>query len=142
MRLISCLAYRVYNVSRLEERASAPFPSFSSSSFSHFSSPLVGFLHSRFSFIFLRHVLEMFSFTRMISSVSAALVVASVSSVLAAPIQSNVTTSLVSRATIPSPAFVIYSDKFVSGVLPPATQLAVSPILLVLSGIHFTDMTL
>ncbi|KAI0794033.1 glycoside hydrolase [Fomes fomentarius] len=66
----------------------------------------------------------MFSFTRMISSVSAALAVASVSSVLAAPIQSNVTTSLVSRATIPSPAFVIYSDKFVSGVLPPATQLA------------------
>ena len=69
----------------------------------------------------------MFSFTRMITSVSAALALASVSSVLAAPVHSS-GTSLVSRATIPSPAFVIYSDKFVSAdVLPPAAQLAVSP---------------
>ena len=90
---------------------------------SHSSSPLVGFLHPRpFTF----NVLEMFSFTRMVSSVSAALALASVSSVLAAPVHNNVS-PLVSRATAPSPAFVIYTDKFVSGdVLPPATQLAVS----------------
>ena len=68
----------------------------------------------------------MFSFNRMITSVTAALALASVSNVLAAPIHSNVT-SLVSRATIPSPAFVIYTDKFVSAdVLPPVAQLAVS----------------
>ncbi len=68
----------------------------------------------------------MFSFTRMISSVSAALALASVSSVLAVPINTNVT-PLVARATAPSPAFVVYTDKFVSAdVLPPAAQLAVS----------------
>ncbi|KAI0749845.1 glycoside hydrolase superfamily [Daedaleopsis nitida] len=67
----------------------------------------------------------MFSFNRMITSVSAALALASMSNVLAAPIHSNVTVSLVSRATIPSPAFVIYSDKFVSAdVLPPVAQVA------------------
>ncbi|RDX48223.1 glycoside hydrolase [Lentinus brumalis] len=60
----------------------------------------------------------------MISSVSAALALASVSSVLAAPVLNNVS-PLVSRATAPSPAFVIYTDKFVSAdVLPPAAQLA------------------
>lgn len=68
----------------------------------------------------------MFSFTRMISSVSAALALASVSSVLAVPINNNVT-PLVSRATAPTPAFVVYSDRFISGdVLPTADQLAVS----------------
>ena len=62
----------------------------------------------------------MFSFARMISSVSAALALASVSSVLAAP------APLVARSAAPSPAFVIYTDRFVSGdVLPPATELAV-----------------
>ncbi|KAI8974525.1 glycoside hydrolase [Trametes punicea] len=60
----------------------------------------------------------------MISSVFAALALASVSSVLAVPVN-NGASSLVSRATAPSPAFVIYTDKFVSAdVLPPATQLA------------------
>ncbi|KAI0820329.1 glycoside hydrolase [Trametes gibbosa] len=60
----------------------------------------------------------------MISSVSAALALASVSSVLAVPVANNVS-PLVSRATAPSPAFVIYTDKFVSSdVLPPATSLA------------------
>ncbi|TBU36066.1 glycoside hydrolase [Dichomitus squalens] len=55
----------------------------------------------------------------MISSVSVALALASVSSVLAAP------APLVARSAAPSPAFVIYTDKFVSAdVLPPATQLA------------------
>ncbi|KAH9856027.1 glycoside hydrolase [Lenzites betulinus] len=65
----------------------------------------------------------MFSFTRMIASVSAALALASVSSVLAVPI--NNASPLVSRATVPSSAFVVYTDKFVSAdVLPPATSLA------------------
>ena len=67
----------------------------------------------------------MFSTYRMISSVSAALALASVTSILAVP--ASEAASLVSRATsIPSPAFVVYTDK--SGdanVLPPATQLAV-----------------
>lgn len=68
----------------------------------------------------------MFSFTRMISSVSAALALASVSSVLAVPINNNVT-PLVSRATAPTPAFVVYSDRFISGdVLPTADQVVVS----------------
>ena len=72
------------------------------------------------------HVLEMFSFTRMISSVSAALALASVSSVLAVPIQTDVS-SLSARATAPTSAFVVYTDKFVSAdVLPAATDLAVS----------------
>ena len=66
----------------------------------------------------------MFS-SRMISSVSVALALASVSSVLAVPVPEAA--SLVSRATsIPSPAFVVYTDKFVdASVLPAATQLAV-----------------
>ncbi|KAI0665668.1 chitinase [Trametes maxima] len=60
----------------------------------------------------------------MISSVSAALALASVSSVLAAPVNTNVS-PLVSRAVAPTPAFVVYTDRFVSAeVLPPATQLA------------------
>ncbi|KAI0759992.1 chitinase [Trametes elegans] len=60
----------------------------------------------------------MFS-TRMISSVSAALALASVSSVFAVPFHSNAS-PLVSRSTAPSPAFVVYTDKFVSAeVLPP-----------------------
>ena len=100
------------------------------------SSPLVGFLHPRpFTF----DVLEMFSFTRMVSSVSAALALASVSSVLAAPVHNNVS-PLVSRATAPSPTFVIYTDKFVSAdVLPPATQLAVSVTVLSRLGFVTTD---
>ena len=65
----------------------------------------------------------MFSPSRMITSVSVALALASVSSVLAAP------APLVARSAAPSPAFVIYTDKFVSAdVLPPATQLAVSSV--------------
>ncbi|KAM5534681.1 hypothetical protein V8D89_011693 [Ganoderma adspersum] len=60
----------------------------------------------------------MFSFTRMIVSVSAALALVSVDSVLAAP------TNLEARAAaVPSPAFVIYTDKFVSAdVLPPVDK--------------------
>ena len=88
-----------------------------------FSSPLVGFfLH----FVTPScHVLAMFSFSRMITSVSAALALASVSSVLAVPISTKAA-PLVARATIPSPAFVVYTDRFVSAeVLPPASELAV-----------------
>ena len=68
----------------------------------------------------------MFSVSRMITSVSAALALASVSSVLAVPVPEA--SHLVSRATsIPSPAFVVYTDRFVdANVLPPAAQLAVS----------------
>ncbi|CDO76422.1 Glycoside Hydrolase Family 18 protein [Trametes cinnabarina] len=67
----------------------------------------------------------MFSSTRMIFSVSAALALASLSSVFAVPVANTGVSSLVSRATAPSPAFVVYTDKFVSAdVLPPATQLA------------------
>ncbi|KAI0827878.1 chitinase [Trametes gibbosa] len=65
----------------------------------------------------------MSSFTRMIASVSAALALASVSSVLAIPINNNAS-PLVSRATAPSPAFVVYTDKFISAdILPPASSL-------------------
>ena len=68
----------------------------------------------------------MFSFSRMITSVSAALALASVSSVLAVPVPEGA--SLAARASaIPSPAFVVYTDAFVgASVLPAATDLAVS----------------
>ena len=67
----------------------------------------------------------MFS-SRMITSVSAALALASLSSVMAVPVPGPA--PLASRAvSIPSPAFVTYSDKFVDqNVLPPASELAVS----------------
>ena len=66
------------------------------------------------------------SFSRMISSVAAALALASMNNVLAVPVPEAA--SLVSRAvSIPSPAFVVYTDRFVdANVLPAATQLAVS----------------
>lgn len=69
----------------------------------------------------------MFSFSRMITSVSAALALASVSSVLAVPVP-NQAAPLASRAvSIPSPAFVVYTDRFVSAdVLPPVNQVKVS----------------
>ncbi|KAI8974523.1 glycoside hydrolase [Trametes punicea] len=61
----------------------------------------------------------------MIAFLSAALALASVSSVLAVPLSNNGVSSPVFRTKAPSPAFVIYTDKFVSAdVLPPATQLA------------------
>ena len=66
----------------------------------------------------------MFPFTRMIVSVSAALALVSVDSVLAAP------TNLEARASaVPSPAFVIYTDKFVSAdVLPPVDKVTASTV--------------
>ena len=90
-----------------------------------FSSPLVGFSSSSFT-LFILHVLAMFSLPRMISSVSVALVLVSVSSVFAVPVPEAA--PLTSRANaIPSPAFVVYTDRFVdANVLPPATSLAVS----------------
>ena len=67
----------------------------------------------------------MFSFTRMIVSVSVALALTSTTGVLAVPVPEDVT--LVARASaVPSPAFVVYTDAFVEGVLPPASKLAVS----------------
>ena len=69
----------------------------------------------------------MFS-SRMIASVSAALALASLSSVMAVPVPGPAPLASSSRAvSIPSPAFVTYSDKFVDqNVLPPASELAVS----------------
>lgn len=62
----------------------------------------------------------------MITSASVALAMASVSSVIAVPI-SKQASPLVARATIPTPAFVVYTDRFVSAdVLPPVAELAVS----------------
>ncbi len=79
----------------------------------------------RIRFFLCHETPAMFSFSRMITSVSAALALASVSSVLAVPIAKQAA-PLVSRATIPSPAFVIYTDRFVSAdVLPPVAELAV-----------------
>ena len=80
---------------------------------------------------FIINVPEMFSFTRMIVSVSAALALVSVDSVLAAP------TNLEARASaVPSPAFVIYTDKFVSAdVLPPVDKVKVRTVHLLYS--HF-----
>ncbi|KAI0757532.1 chitinase [Daedaleopsis nitida] len=59
----------------------------------------------------------------MITSVSAALALASVTSVVAVPIKQ---TAPVARAvSIPSPAFVIYTDRFVAAdILPPVADLA------------------
>ncbi|KAI0629140.1 glycoside hydrolase [Trametes polyzona] len=67
----------------------------------------------------------MFTFTRLIASVSVALAVSSVMTVVAVPIDTDVS-PLVARGTkAPSPAFVIYTDRFVSNdVLPPASELA------------------
>ncbi|KAL1943054.1 hypothetical protein VTO73DRAFT_4725 [Trametes versicolor] len=67
----------------------------------------------------------MFSFTRMISSVYIALALASVTSVIAVPVATDGSHLEARAVKAPSPAFVIYTDKFVSAdVLPPASQLA------------------
>ena len=70
----------------------------------------------------------MFTFARMITSILAALTLASVSSVVvAAPAPADGDVSALSaRAVAPSSRFVIYSDNWVTGVLPPASQLKVS----------------
>ena len=67
----------------------------------------------------------MFSYTRMITAVFAALALASTSFAAPAPIDGDVS-SLSARAVAPTSRFVIYSDNWVTGVLPPATQLRVS----------------
>ena len=81
----------------------------------------------------------MFSSTRMITAVFAALALASTGYAAPAPADGDVS-SLSARAVAPTSRFVIYSDNFVSGVLPPATQLKVSdPFILAilsLSSIH------
>ena len=69
------------------------------------------------------NVLEMFSFARMITSVSAALALASINSVLAAPTPD---VSPLAARGVPASRFVIYSDNWVTGALPAASALAVS----------------
>ncbi|PIL32398.1 hypothetical protein GSI_05644 [Ganoderma sinense ZZ0214-1] len=63
----------------------------------------------------------MFSFARMITSVTAALALASINSVLAAPTPD---VSPLAARGVPSSRFVIYSDNWVTGALPAATALA------------------
>ncbi|PIL32409.1 hypothetical protein GSI_05655 [Ganoderma sinense ZZ0214-1] len=63
----------------------------------------------------------MFSFTRMITSVTAALALASINSVLAAPTPDM---SPLAARGVPTSRFVIYSDNWVTGALPAATALA------------------
>ena len=76
----------------------------------------------------------MFSFTRMITSVSAALVLVSINSVLAAPapLDGNIS-ALSSRDVAPASRFVIYSDNWVTGALPAASALDVSAICMLTS---------
>ena len=116
-------------------RNSSPRSSFATFVFA-FSSPLVGF--SLFSSStptpffccssYLYHnVPEMFSSTRMITAVFAALALASTGFAAPAPADGDVS-SLSARAVAPTSRFVIYSDNWVTGVLPPATQLKVSVI--------------
>ena len=69
----------------------------------------------------------MFSSARMISAVFAALALASTGFAAPAPADGDVS-SLSARAVAPTSRFVIYSDNWVTGVLPPATQLKVSVI--------------
>ncbi|KAI1792601.1 glycoside hydrolase [Ganoderma leucocontextum] len=68
----------------------------------------------------------MFSPARMITSITIALALASTGNVLVAaapaPADGDVS-SLSARAVAPTSRFVIYSDNFVTDVLPPATQL-------------------
>ncbi|KAM5537760.1 hypothetical protein V8D89_008528 [Ganoderma adspersum] len=64
----------------------------------------------------------MFSSTRMITAVFAALALASTGFAAPAPVDGDVS-SLSARAVAPTSRFVIYSDNWVTGVLPPATQL-------------------
>ena len=69
----------------------------------------------------------MFTFARMITSILAALTLASVSSVVvAAPAPADGDVSALSaRAVAPSSRFVIYSDNWVTGALPSASTLKV-----------------
>ena len=66
----------------------------------------------------------MFSSTRMITAVFAALALASSGYAAPAPADGDVS-NLSARAVAPSSRFVIYSDNWVTGVLPPASQLKV-----------------
>ena len=66
----------------------------------------------------------MFSSTRMITTVFAALALASTGFAAPAPADGDVS-ALSARAVAPTSRFVIYSDNWVTGVLPPASQLRV-----------------
>ena len=70
----------------------------------------------------------MFSFAHMITSILAALTLASVSSIVVAapaPADGDIST-LAARDIAPSTRFVIYSDNWVTGALPSASTLKVS----------------
>ena len=69
----------------------------------------------------------MFSSTRMITAVFAALALASTGFAAPAPADGDVS-NLSARAVAPTSRFVIYSDNWVTGVLPPASQLKVSSV--------------
>ena len=70
------------------------------------------------------NVLEMFS-PRMITSILAALALASMSTAAPAPADGDVS-ALSSRTVAPASRFVIYSDNWVTGALPAASALKVS----------------
>ncbi len=67
----------------------------------------------------------MFASARMITSILAALTLASVSIAAPAPADGEIS-SLSARAVAPASRFVIYSDNWVTGVLPAASALKVS----------------
>ena len=71
----------------------------------------------------------MFSSTRMITFASAALALASLNGVLAAPAPLDGDISAISsREVAPASRFVIYSDNWVTGGLPAASALDVSAV--------------
>ena len=71
----------------------------------------------------------MFSSTRMITFASAALALASINGVLAAPAPLDGDISAISsREVAPASRFVIYSDNWVTGGLPAASALDVSTV--------------
>ena len=86
--------------------------------------------YSLFLFILLYDALEMSFFARMITSILAALTLASISSIVVAapaPADGDVST-LSARDIAPSTRFVIYSDNWVTGALPSASTLKVSAV--------------
>ena len=70
------------------------------------------------------NVPEMFSSTRMITAVFAALALASTTYAAPAPADGEVS-NLSARAVAPTSRFVIYSDNWVTGALPAASTLKV-----------------
>ena len=71
----------------------------------------------------------MFSSTRMITAVFAALALASSGYAAPAPADGDVS-NLSARAVAPTSRFVIYSDNWVTGAVPPASTLKVRIVIL------------